>query len=239
MRADIGKASAAYGIPPNPIADSLGAATVDIWFFHEKEKGLHALDAAYAQVPLRNLPIEQRPYFTFAAFYALAGRPDKGRAVLAQYDADVRDPAARRVLEPSRESAMGEILIAEKKPLEAVKQFWASDSLPDGPSSGCAHCGDSDLGRAYDAASMPDSAIFYYERYLKDVNERNWSRDGTLLPGIYKRLGELYEAKNDPVKAEGYYTQFVDLWKNADPELQPQVADVRRRIAVLQAHSKG
>jgi hypothetical protein len=26
---------------------------------------------------------------------------------------------------------------------------------------------------------------------------------------------------------------FVDLWKNADPELQPQVAEVRKRLARL------
>jgi hypothetical protein len=26
---------------------------------------------------------------------------------------------------------------------------------------------------------------------------------------------------------------FVDLWKNAEPELQPQVLDVKRRLARL------
>jgi len=29
------------------------------------------------------------------------------------------------------------------------------------------------------------------------------------------------------------YNEFVELWKNADPELQPQVEDVLRRIANL------
>jgi hypothetical protein len=57
--------------------------------------------------------------------------------------------------------------------------------------------------------------------------------DGLHLAGTYKRLGELYEAKGDREKAASYYLQFVTLWKNADPELQPKVAEVRRRLARL------
>jgi hypothetical protein len=33
--------------------------------------------------------------------------------------------------------------------------------------------------------------------------------------------------------AAEYYSEFVDLWEDADPELQPQVEDVRERIARL------
>lgn len=39
-----------------------------------------------------------------------------------------------------------------------------------------------------------------------------------------------------PALAEAlrYYGQFVDQWRNADPRLQPAVADVRQRMAELQ-----
>jgi eukaryotic-like serine/threonine-protein kinase len=56
----------------------------------------------------------------------------------------------------------------------------------------------------------------------------------TLGP-TYKRLGELYEERGDAVKALDYYGRLVDLWKNADPELQPAVRDVRQRLARLTA----
>jgi DNA-binding SARP family transcriptional activator len=49
-----------------------------------------------------------------------------------------------------------------------------------------------------------------------------------------RRLGELYEQKGNRVKAIEYYNRFVELWKNADPELQPQVADIRARVVRLQ-----
>ena len=48
-----------------------------------------------------------------------------------------------------------------------------------------------------------------------------------------RRIGELYEERNDTEAAVDYYNEFVDLWQNADAELQPQVADVRGRIARL------
>jgi hypothetical protein len=50
---------------------------------------------------------------------------------------------------------------------------------------------------------------------------------------MHKRAGELYEARNDRDNALSHYLKFVDLWKNADPELQPRVAEVRARIARL------
>jgi hypothetical protein len=35
-------------------------------------------------------------------------------------------------------------------------------------------------------------------------------------------------------KAASHYAKFVDLWKDADPELQPHVRKARERLAVLQ-----
>ena len=52
----------------------------------------------------------------------------------------------------------------------------------------------------------------------------NW-----LAPALF-RLGELYENAGDAKRATEYYGRFVDLWKDADPELQPRVTDARARI---------
>src|SRR5262249_50944620 len=96
------KLQVARGVPASPMTDSVNAAAIDIWYLGQPERGVRALDAAQAAVSLKSLPVEQRPYFTFANLYSWAGRPDKARAMLAQFEAEVRDPAVRRSAEPGR-----------------------------------------------------------------------------------------------------------------------------------------
>jgi hypothetical protein len=43
----------------------------------------------------------------------------------------------------------------------------------------------------------------------------------------------LYEAKGDSPRAIANLQKFVELWKDADAELQPVVADARARLARL------
>ena len=50
---------------------------------------------------------------------------------------------------------------------------------------------------------------------------------------VLRRLGALYEEMGERDKAVEYYSRFVELWKDADPELQPVVADVGARIVQL------
>ncbi|NUQ12657.1 MAG: protein kinase [Gemmatimonadaceae bacterium] len=48
-----------------------------------------------------------------------------------------------------------------------------------------------------------------------------------------RRLGELDESKGNRARALEYYGRFVDLWKDADPEFQGLVADIRKHMAQL------
>lgn len=43
----------------------------------------------------------------------------------------------------------------------------------------------------------------------------------------------LHQERGDREKAGHYLGRFVDLWQEADPDLQPQVAVVRLRLARL------
>ena len=90
-----------------------------------------------------------------------------------------------------------------------------------------------DLARAYDLTGDADSAIAIYERYLATPYLARGDDDAYFLPSVVKRLGELYEAREDREQAIEYYNRFVELWEEADPELQPQVTDIRGRIARL------
>ena len=102
--------------------------------------------------------------------------------------------------------------------------------------AGCyATCVLPQLAQAYDLAGKPDSAIAVFERYLQTRHRTRIRTDALFLGPSLKRLGELYEARGDREKAARNYAQFVELWKGADPELQPSVKDVQIRLARLRS----
>ncbi|MFN8582865.1 MAG: hypothetical protein U0163_18065, partial [Gemmatimonadaceae bacterium] len=194
------------------------------------------LDTEIARIPFLDMAESDRPYLDAATALAQAGEPDRARAMLARYAAEVKDTSLKRVDQPRTHTVLGEILLAERKAQQAIVEFRRGDVGYDGaPADECAPCLPASLGRAFDAAAMPDSAIAMFERYLATPT---WTKfrvnlDPVFVPAIQERLGQLYEAKGDTVKAVEHYKTFVGLWKNADPELQPRVADASRRIAKL------
>ena len=70
-------------------------------------------------------------------------------------------------------------------------------------------------------------------RYVDGV-ERPLATDANFLAFALRRLAELHDAKGDAQKALSYYARFVELWKDADPDLQPQVRKARARMIELQ-----
>ena len=226
------------GVYAPAINDSIQSAFLDVWLRDQPARAVREVDAALAATPMRTMPPAARPYMDAATVYAMAGRSDQARALLTQYDADVRDTTLRRVLEPRRAQALGAIALHEKHPLDAVRYFYASDSLPDGPVNDCSACGDAFIGLAFDQASKPDSAIAHYVRYINTPAAYRLFDDAQSLALVYRRLGELYETKGNRSEAAAYYEKFVDLWKNADPDLQPKVAEVKRHLADLQVSEK-
>ncbi|MDB4874456.1 MAG: protein kinase [Gemmatimonadetes bacterium] len=226
--------------PQRYLRDSLALAAADAWFHGPNERDAARLDAALARYPMRNIAMVDRPYFDAITGYARAGKVDRARSVLAAYRADVTDTATLRLQAAELHNALGEIALAANDPRTALAEFRRGDVGYDGkPAAECAACTDFKLARAFDAAAMPDSAIAAYERF---INTPYWNRlaeaDALGLAGSHKRLGELYEAKGDATRAIPHYEKFVELWKNADPELQTHVADVKRRLTRLMASEK-
>lgn len=54
-----------------------------------------------------------------------------------------------------------------------------------------------------------------------------------LLASSHYHRGEIYEAMGDREKAQLHYRAFVELWRDADPQYQPVVQKVRRRLVEL------
>ena len=218
------------GVPIPRLQDSIYLAFVDLMIMQNRERAIQRFERGMA-----TLPENQRANLQAIVFYANAGQARKARELLAVEEARPRDSVTRRLVEPQLQRERAEVLLAEGKGLEAVAAFRASDRLEDGPISSCQICISPALGRAFDRANMPDSAIYWFEHYLDTpmAQRLNFDLDVSNVPNISRRLGELYEAKGDRQRAAAYYQKFVDLWKNADLELQPQVAEIRQRLARL------
>jgi tetratricopeptide (TPR) repeat protein len=194
------------------------------------------LDATIAAVPFRELPMIDRPYLFSAEVLARGGNASKAREMVARYRSEMTDTSIRRAQEAQLHAALGEIALADRKPLEAVVEFRRGDVGYDGlPANECAPCLPFNLARAFDAAGNADSATVMFERYLSTPyrSKTDAEMDPVRLPAIHERLGQLYESMGNTEKAVQHYRAFIDLWKNADAELQPRVIDARKRLARL------
>jgi tetratricopeptide (TPR) repeat protein len=194
------------------------------------------LDSAIAATPFRDLPFVDRPYFKAAIALAVNNSPAKAVAMLARYRSEVTDTSLRRASESDEHTALGFIALAEGKPQVAITEFRRGDIGYDGkPARECSPCLSLVLARTFESAGQRDSAATMYEQYLTTPYWLKLSHemDPANLASIHEHLAQLYESMGNTAKAAEQYGQFIELWKNADPELQPRVAEARRRLAKL------
>jgi hypothetical protein len=52
-------------------------------------------------------------------------------------------------------------------------------------------------------------------------------------PAVLERLAQLHDERGNTAKAAEYYARFVELWRDADPELQPRVTAAQQRLQLL------
>jgi tetratricopeptide (TPR) repeat protein len=214
------------GAGQNPaLALALPQAGDRVLAFGDTAGAVRIIDAALAKSPIDRMAELDRPYAALVQAYAQAGRPDRARQYLAgaTKNGTELDPTRGYVVSIAR----AELLMAEHKWTEAI------DVLRKTFPGRCGQCLFRARALAFDGAQQRDSAIFWNERWLAAIGIR-----GTSWVTTQRRLGELYAEKGDVSKALAHYQAFVDSWKDADPELQPQVAEVRQRIARLQQQER-
>ena len=193
-------------------------------------RGIAELDAALRATPVASVPVDHDQSIWLALGYARLGAAAKAREVLSQHDARL-DPLSRRQENVFEERILGDIALGEGKVDSALAHYRRGDNEPDGlPTGSCTACTPLMIGLAFDRGGRADSARAYLTKYVEmNSNGRFYLDRFYLAPSLY-RLGELYESAGDTKHATEYYGRFVDLWKNADPDLQPRVIEARKRI---------
>jgi tetratricopeptide (TPR) repeat protein len=191
------------------------------------KQGLREVDAALERHPLAALEPLDRPYETLAAFYWAANEPGRLRSLMAEFAAPAQSIEGRWIANDSLAVA-GYLALAEGRSLDAAALFRARQEKP-----GCPICWLPLLGRAYDQASEPDSAVAVYERYVNTPWLERRELDSFVLVPTHERLSELYAERGEPAKASEHYQKVAELWKDADPDLQPRAEAARRAIRAL------
>jgi len=214
--------------PGSYVGYAVALAMIELRYRNAPNAARRAVEEALRRHPLASIPAADRPYLLLAWFQAEAEQSERAKQLLAEYDATV--PEAFRRRQPFRHGAAAALALAEGRVEDAITGYraWYAEG-------NCAVCGLFELGRAYERASQRDSALAVYERAVTTPGLMRLFEEAPTLGPTYRRLGELYEERGQLDKARDYYGRFMDLWKNADPELQPVVRDVKQRLARLVA----
>ncbi len=215
-------ANEARGLPEEAISDAVTRAWIELEARRDTARALAIVEESLARHPLADLRPADRPYLDLADVWAAAGRSDRARALVDAYEREV--PSRARGDEFDLLRSRAQIAIAEGRTDEALELIRRSDR------GGCVLCPLPYFVAAYERAGMTDSAIVAHERYLDSrfLDRVYW--DASLLGGTLERLGELYDSRGEPDRAAEYYARFVELWADADEELQPRVRAAQARL---------
>ncbi len=226
--ADFMAVSEQRGVTSSYVVGAIRRGLLDVRYRHRPLAGVTAVEAALGRHPLSSIPTLNRPYLALAAFYAEAGRPEVARRLLAEYERLV--PERTRRGHPGRLTAAAAIALAEGRVEDAILGYRAWIEQAENPADGLF-----ELATTYERAREPDSALAVYERSVTAPGVRAPlvlfdPVDARAFAATLQRLGALYRARGEHAKARDYYGRFVDLWKDADPELQPIVAEARAAL---------
>lgn len=183
------------------------------------------------EFPIDSIPAPARPYWNLASALGSVGATTQARHYL---EAGLeRSPNLRLQLQAMWPRA--DILFAEGRYQEAIETYRDADlGIPVserdllGP-----------LGRAYRAAGQVDSAVATYQRLV--ASTQGWAEgylsDGWLLhrPLAHRVLARIYDERGETEKAARHYARLIELWRDADPEVQSQVEEAERRLRALRA----
>jgi len=92
-----------------------------------------------------------------------------------------------------------------------------------------------DVGLAFEAMQQPDSALAAYTQKENARDAGSQFGDPLELAYLRWRAAEVAERLGQKRVAAAWYGKFIDLWRTADPELQPYVKEAKKRLGELVA----
>ncbi|MBT8462746.1 MAG: tetratricopeptide repeat protein, partial [Gemmatimonadetes bacterium] len=198
---------------------------LDIHVRGDTARALRSVAAILAEYPLESMDVLNRPYGWLAFWYARAGDRATAESLVAEWEAEV--PAEYRSGE-NVDDWLGRIeaaSLASEGRLEDALEIVRQTELP-----GCTPCRYVPKAQIFDQLGVRDSALAMYTGYLETYAQDRAGWDNELRGPTLERVAQLYDEAGDLENAALYYARFVELWADADAELQPRVDAARARL---------
>ena len=208
---------------------------VDLFVRQQPESAGNRAERALEVASHDTVSVASLPVPALAVILALAGRTDAAKQAARLVRDEVR-PELIGQHESLLNFAVGIADVTEgdvDSGLERIERARGQTT--------CGACGGTLAGYAYEAAGRPHSAIAAYERYLQDPWADRYDLDELQLPPsdllvrvyVHERLAALYRDRGAEADARRHLQSIIDLWSDADPDLQPRVREARRALQSL------
>jgi tetratricopeptide (TPR) repeat protein len=219
---------------PRPLLEAVVTASVQLHFLQDPQGAVHTLDQLFGRVEMDSLEPESRGYLDLATLFAQAGRPERAQGLLDTYHRQV--PVETRDEESWQAEAglaEGAVALARGDPDGAVDRIRAAREVV--PT--CPLCGLLELGEAYEAAAMPDSALTTYQAYLETGSLFRAQMDNLRLHRANLGMARSYEALGQTELAMNSYIRQLELWAQADPGLGFRIRGLIDKVQALRAET--
>jgi len=229
---DMQEATGVLLIPqPRQFFEAMIEGLIDLWFLNSPDDAVARLDRMRSDLRYSEMPLQQRDDLQLSTVYARANSVDRARELIDLYEESSGEGATESDRSAGLWSAYGTISIAEQRFEDAIREF--NEARLEVPS--CEICFLLELGEAYAGANQLDSSVAQYDKYLNTPTLSRLQQDNFNLWAVLIGSGQAYEALDRDDDAIEAYNRLLELWDDADPEMQGIVDDVRGRIARLVA----
>ncbi|HEY6059793.1 MAG TPA: hypothetical protein VIV10_04350, partial [Gemmatimonadales bacterium] len=227
-----GRLHDAFRAPASNITAAIDRARLYVRYAGDRARAIKEIAEARRRFGWDTIPPARRPYGALISAVAEAGWVAEARHLLDEcLAAAATDSNLALDLPAYRPAIEGAVALAEGRFQNAADDYLRWNAAPFISAEHPYNQGFYEAGAALDRLGKTDSAVALYERALSQPVTEN--TDVLWYPLALRRLGELHESLGHRSQAIHYYTRFIDLWKDADPELQPQVAAARQRLKRL------
>ena len=224
----------ARGLPGAALALQARRAEPIALYRGDRRAAMARLNEVLRASPVERLAPREQPLARLILTAAQVGDRQRAEALTAEFALNP-GMSAGRARTYMRNFTRGAVLAMRDETLpQAIAAFRRAEH------GICGYCAHVAMAGAFDRMGLPDSALTYYEKWA-GAGEADWYGPGVYniwQPLAFFRMGELYEAKGERAKAVDFYGRFADLWRDADPALQPRVREAKRRLANLVAEPR-